>query len=1594
MPLPPVHFAFGMGASALLGPLMVLVRRRRWLLWLPLAMSLCGLLATVPDLVAGARKGSHLFDFRDFRELPHGHRPIMDAFFLHRWLDAQDWLDSRAATERAFQAIVLAYLAAACGYAAYIRWGLPRMAEAEEALARMRRTAAPYRPAAALAGIVPLVLVGAALGWMVWTMRLPEPPSEAAEQRDERDWAQLIARRMGVDPGERLGLVRRAWDGEGRWLCGDLGASTAFSGGAARPAELVEQARARGCDFVVLADAAALASPEEAAACAAELRAARQKHPDVAALSGLWWEAPPGERALVLAAPQEADLLARFCRESGRSSAEAALRWLEEHNAAGRAAPVVFSVAPSASDGTLEELFAWHRTNGLFAGILGLSGSERLSVRDARSAWDPRVARVGGAWDQLLDRGFRLWGAGAASGGGLPAIRREAGRDFWPGEFARTHLWSRGGAPEDVLAALRAGAFWAEEGRIVDAVDFALRAPALERPARMGEIARVAPGDEVTAALTLDLPATDFAGRANQIDQVDLVSNFDGEPKVIASFHAARSGQRLEHTFAPAEDYNGGLGFYVRARGWRRLDEGTRLCFYTNPIRVLVRAGSPPVRPPSPPPTRVVEERAPSPRPPTTAQAVPPAAPDARAALAPIGLPPSVRLVHIETFRTQPAVDWRGAYSSYVADAGPAMGDDGLRVEFLKRTPVSRATRLFFRCFAHKCGSRVTVLARTSKSAGAWQAVRALPDEQWAAFDLSLDADLLPARGSGALADDGSALEALEWRAEGIKDLSRFYIRDFVLYEPTAASRQEAARKRADELGLALAGAISREATPAAQQRLDLLATRLAGCKARLDPATGALDAAQLAAAEAELADIAEGSRRLRLQGAMARAFGLSDPKLAVAVAGPLRRFRSSEPADLASLEPATACEFAGAGGEAESCQVIVAALWDKLAGVEIIPSDLLPVEGQGPSLPASALSAALVGEVPVKPRAALLPDQTGSVPDPLLPLQPFDVEPGTLRALLVTVNIPPELVPGDYQGTLAVRSSGVEAVRLAVRLRRWDFALAGRHFPVIAPLDERALRALYGVDRTLPQARRRELYGLLLRYRADPVPLLSGDEAADLDDIAFCLERGAALAVLHEAPSLAPRSDDAGTARAARYAAKLWEAGWGRRAALLLPRSTGDGMSARAVAYVNGLGRSHPSLLLIAGGDGEPPGDLITNYWRRPLGPDAPRRPRPEAVEVRLSRTARREAWEPVAGTPESPVPNLLLTNPLLDVRLLPWLAWQHGVRALVLRGTTRWGGNDLGDGVLVYPGPDGAPCPSLRLVALRDGAEDYECLRLLWDRARQLRERAPDRYGAVLADVDRWLAEAMDGIGTFERPCSDPRILALLRARLGREAERFDAAWWAEVDRATDLPAPPAELTATAADGQVALAWSKSPDEKATAYELFRSCDPKKGFVRLGDGPIDAFATVDRSARNGATYYYFVRSCRDKTIDGPRSRVVSAAPRAAPRVAWLPMADLTQGTVGPYRVLLRLEGPGTGGLLPLVRPQIDYALSDGAPDGFEDMARREDGSWAYDIPDLGWRRQAGKTLRILVRIADRRNRVVTPEVERQELIDAAPAP
>ncbi|MFH1022619.1 MAG: glycoside hydrolase domain-containing protein [Planctomycetota bacterium] len=113
---------------------------------------------------------------------------------------------------------------------------------------------------------------------------------------------------------------------------------------------------------------------------------------------------------------------------------------------------------------------------------------------------------------------------------------------------------------------------------------------------------------------------------------------------------------------------------------------------------------------------------------------------------------------------------------------------------------------------------------------------------------------------------------------------------------------------------------------------------------------------------------------------------------------------------------------------------------------------------------------------------------------------------------------------------------------------------------------------------------------------------------------------------------------------------------------------------------------------------------------------------------------------WWFFSVEPYQPHPNCRLDNDLIDSRAIGWMSFYKGVEGFVYFWPTAWGINKelrdvpfpekaekwkpglAGAGVLFYPGNDSLPIPSLRLINLRDGMEDWALFRLAGDDLRKI--------------------------------------------------------------------------------------------------------------------------------------------------------------------------------------------------------------------------------------------------------------------------------
>lgn len=189
----------------------------------------------------------------------------------------------------------------------------------------------------------------------------------------------------------------------------------------------------------------------------------------------------------------------------------------------------------------------------VFVAIEGMVGNQMESNRGGYStAYIPEnakervyggvdhiVAQVGGVWDALLGEGRRIWNVADSDSHFKTTDFYSSG--YFPGEYAKTYIWTQGDGVRDLLAGMRSGKSFAVFGDLIDSLDFNIQGQAGK--AEMGEKLNALAGEKVTITIRFKSPAQNnyekpinSGIRANlppQVEHVDLIVG-DVGPKAKA----------------------------------------------------------------------------------------------------------------------------------------------------------------------------------------------------------------------------------------------------------------------------------------------------------------------------------------------------------------------------------------------------------------------------------------------------------------------------------------------------------------------------------------------------------------------------------------------------------------------------------------------------------------------------------------------------------------------------------------------------------------------------------------------------------------------------------------------------------------------------------------------------------------------------------------------------------------------------------------------------------------------------------------------------------------------------------------------------
>jgi hypothetical protein len=400
---------------------------------------------------------------------------------------------------------------------------------------------------------------------------------------------------------------RLPWHDDGVWLQGDIHVHHLQ-----HPEEwdaILGAARDAGLDFVAStehADITFLMDP------AGRIPLLRLRYPELVLLAGIEWNVPGAGHAVVIVerSPEEWSFLERFFERfdrfrdpsvvEGRSSddtetwgsldeARQALRWLAERAQEGQPRSVVYLCHPSREGHLSDEEI----TDLVRSGMQGVEASPGHQKWDPPGTprtidrYEPFVANVGGGYDRLSAEGLVA---------GLAAVSdiHDPETGFYPGVFSRTLVFCPERSSAGIVSGLAAGSTVAVLGGIVRRVETFTGSTTLADRARIGERLRVPAGSTVSYRLALDVPATDYLGGSNRIDEVEVISDWDGRVRVVHTFEAVSPGEVELETVLPTAATERPGGFFLRARGRRRVGgEGNDRAnadwlFYTGATRVEV----------------------------------------------------------------------------------------------------------------------------------------------------------------------------------------------------------------------------------------------------------------------------------------------------------------------------------------------------------------------------------------------------------------------------------------------------------------------------------------------------------------------------------------------------------------------------------------------------------------------------------------------------------------------------------------------------------------------------------------------------------------------------------------------------------------------------------------------------------------------------------------------------------------------------------------------------------------------------------------------------------------------------------------------
>ncbi|MBN1341737.1 MAG: DUF4091 domain-containing protein [Phycisphaerae bacterium] len=434
---------------------------------------------------------------------------------------------------------------------------------------------------------------------------------------------------------------------------------------------------------------------------------------------------------------------------------------------------------------------------------------------------------------------------------------------------------------------------------------------------------------------------------------------------------------------------------------------------------------------------------------------------------------------------------------------------------------------------------------------------------------------------------------------------------------------------------------------------------------------------------------------------------------------------------------------LAAARGETESFQLVVCPIADGERTMTRLSTDkdhaagpflpktvkiasIVPTNLKGPdgaTIPASALTMARVDYIKTIP-AQYPVMNVGDWPDPLMPLEAFDVANPSCQPVWVDLRVPRDANPGRYTGQINV--AGPHPVAITVNLTVWPFELPAKRSYVTMGWAFNDWFLAGGVEPLLQKLTVLIDHGLAPWHVCVKL-------AKNLDDhdrvFRWLQDRGVKLqAMTTSAPD-------------PKYIEHLRRRGWLKHFICIPGDEPHERDWPEYRKRAETIRKQFPGLT-VAMTEGPTPANAgMFDLWI--IEPSLQRDDFMRAAQARGDRIWWYMCQLPIHDTYPGPIwacPGVVLDRPAVDHRIPYWLAWKYGIEGIGYWAISSWpkgwenwpdqpwpvnpiskypySGQHNGNGFLCYP-CKGTVLPSLRLKILRDGMDDYEYLLLLKARA-----------------------------------------------------------------------------------------------------------------------------------------------------------------------------------------------------------------------------------------------------------------------------------